>query len=75
VLADGGWITDFHSPFVAPMIFVKKADGSLRLCADFRPLNVDTLKNRYPLPHMEDVLNEVHGSSHFRKLDFKSGYH
>jgi hypothetical protein len=75
VLADGGWITDSHSPFAAPMIFVKKADGSLRLCVDFRPLNADTLKDRYPLPHMEDLLNEVHGSSHFTKLDLKSGYH
>jgi hypothetical protein len=75
VLADGGWITDSHSPFVAPMIVVKKADGSLRLCVDFWPLNADTLKDRYPLPHMEDLLNEVHGSSHFTKLDLKSGYH
>jgi hypothetical protein len=74
VLADGGWITDFHSPFAVPMIFVKTADGSLRLCVYFRPLNADTLKDRYPLPHMEDLLNEVHGSSHFTKLDLKSGY-
>jgi hypothetical protein len=72
---NGGWITDSHSPFAAPMIFVKKADGSLRLCVDFGPLNADTLKDRYPLPHMEDLLNEVHGSSHFTKLDLKSGYH
>jgi hypothetical protein len=75
VLADGGWITDSHSPFAAPMIFVKKADGSLGLCVDFRPLNADTLKDRYPLPHMEDLLNEVHGSSHFTKLDLQSDYH
>jgi hypothetical protein len=74
-LADGGWITDSHSPFAAPIIFVKKADGSLRLCVDFRPLNRDTLKDRYPLPHMGDLLNEVHGSSHFTKLDLKLGYH
>jgi hypothetical protein len=75
VLADGGWITDSHSPFAAPMIFVKKGDGSLLLCVDFGTLNADTLKNRNPLPHMEDQLNEVHGSSHFTKLDLKSGYH
>jgi hypothetical protein len=75
VLADGGWITDSHSPFAAPMIFVKKADGILCLCVDFRPLNADTLKDRYLLPHMENLLNEVHGSSHFMKLDLKSGYH
>jgi len=75
VLADGGWITDSHSPFAAPKIFVKIADGSLRLCVEFQLLNADTLKNRYPMPHMEDLLNEVHGSSHFTKLDPKAGYH
>jgi hypothetical protein len=75
VLADGGWISDSHSPFAAPMIFVKKADGNPHLCVDFRPLNADTLKYRYPLPHMEDLFNEVHGSLHFTKLDLKSGYH
>jgi hypothetical protein len=75
VLADRGWITDSHSPFAVPMICVKKADGSLCLCVDFRPLNADTLKDRDPLPHMEHLLNEVHGSSHFTKLDLKSGYH
>ena len=75
VLADGGWLTDSHSPFKALMTFVKKADGSLRLCVNFRPLNADTLKDRYPLPHMEDLLNEVHGSSRFTNLDLKSGYH
>jgi hypothetical protein len=75
VLADGGWILDSHSLFAAPMIFVKKADESLHLCVDIRPLNADTLKDSYPLPHMEDLLNEVHGSLHFTKLDVKSGYH
>jgi len=75
VLADGRWITDSHSSFAAPMIIVKNADGSLWLCVDFRLLNADTLKNRYPMPHMEDLLNEVHGSSHFTKLDPKAGYH
>jgi hypothetical protein len=57
------------------MIFVKKDDGSLRLCVNFRPLNADTLKDWYPLPHMEDLLNEVHSSSEFTKLDLKSGHH
>jgi hypothetical protein len=57
------------------MICVKKADGNLRLWVDFRPLNADTLKNRYSLPHMEDQLNAVHGSLHFTKLDLKSGYY
>jgi hypothetical protein len=75
VLADGGWIMDSHSSFAAPMIFVKKADGSRLLCVNFLPLNADILKDRYPLPYMEDLLNEVHGSSHFTKLDFKSDYH
>jgi hypothetical protein len=75
LLQDDGWITDSCSPFAAPILFVKKADGSLRLCVDYRALNAVTLKDRYPLPHMDDLLNQVHGSSLFTKLDLKSGYH
>jgi hypothetical protein len=74
-LQDDGWITDSVSPFAAPILFVKKPDGSLRLCVDYRALNAVTTKDRYPLPHMDDLLNEVQGSNRFTKLNLKSGYH
>jgi hypothetical protein len=54
---------------------VKKADGALRLYVDYRTLNLVTSKDRYPLPHMDDLLNEMQGSSLFTKPDLKSGYH
>ena len=75
LLTDDGWIVDSMSPFAAPILFVKKKDGSLRLCVDYRPLNGITLKDRFPLPNMDDLLNELHGDKWFTKLDLKSGYH
>lgn len=76
LLQDDGWITDSCSPFAAPILFVRKpGSDKLRLCVDYRALNSLTNKDRYPLPHMDDLLNEVHGSSHFTKLDLKAGYH
>lgn len=76
LLQDDGWIQDSDSPFAAPILFVKKpGTDKLRLCVDYRALNAITNKDRYPLPHMEDLLNEVHGSSFFTKLDLKAGYH
>jgi hypothetical protein len=55
-------------------VLVKKADGSLHLCVDYRALNSVRGKDRYLLRHMDDLLNEVHGSEHFTKLDLKTGY-
>ena len=59
----------------APVIFVKKKDGSLRLCIDYRQLNKVTVKNRYPLPRIDDLFDQMKGARVFSKIDLKSGYH
>jgi hypothetical protein len=57
------------------VIFVKKKDGSLRMCVDYRALNRITIKNRYPLPRIDDLLDEVGKAKYFTSLDLASGYH
>jgi hypothetical protein len=74
-LLQNGWVVDSRSRFAAPVIFVKKADGSLRMCVDYRELNKITAKDRYPLPYIEDLLDRLHGGTVFTKLDLASGYH
>lgn len=74
-LLQNGWVTDSRSRFAAPVIFVRKADGSLRMCVDYRGLNKITVKDRYPLPYIEDLLDKLHGGIIFTKLDLASGYH
>ena len=56
-------------------MFVRKKDGSLRLCIDYRELNKVTVKNKYPLPRIDDLLDQLSGSSVFSKIDLRSGYH
>lgn len=70
-----GLIHPSVSPWGAPMIFVKKKDGSSRLCIDYRQLNKVTIKNRYPLPCIDDLFNLIKGGKIFSKIDLKSGYH
>ena len=64
-----------HSPWGAPVLFVKKKDGSLRLCIDYRGLNKVTIKNKYPLPRIDDLFDQLAGSRVFSRIDLRSGYH
>ncbi|GJU16547.1 putative nucleotidyltransferase, ribonuclease H [Tanacetum coccineum] len=74
-LQDKGFIRPSHSPWGAPVLFVKKKDGSFRMCIDYRELNKLTVKNRYPLPRIDDLFDQLQGSCYFSKIDLRSGYH
>ncbi|GKB79500.1 putative reverse transcriptase domain-containing protein [Tanacetum coccineum] len=74
-LHDKGFIQPSSSPWGAPVLFVKKKDGSFRLCIDYRELNKLTIKNRYPLPRIDDLFDQLQGSRYFSKIDLRSGYH
>ena len=74
-LLDKGFIRPSHSPWGAPVLFVKKKDGTLRLCIDYCELNKVTIKNRYPLPRIDDLFDQLVGLSVFSKVDLRSGYH
>ncbi|GKA79751.1 putative reverse transcriptase domain-containing protein [Tanacetum coccineum] len=74
-LQDKGFIRPSSSPWGAPVLFVKKKDGSFRMCIDYRELNKLTVKNRYPLPRIDDLFDQLQGSQFFSKIDLRSGYH
>ncbi|TYK18600.1 pol protein [Cucumis melo var. makuwa] len=74
-LLDKGFIRPSVSPWEAPVLFVKKKDGSMRLCIDYRELNKVTVKNRYPLPRIDDLFDQLQGATIFSKIDLRSGYH
>nr|GFC14524.1 putative reverse transcriptase domain-containing protein [Tanacetum cinerariifolium] len=74
-LSDKGFIRHSSSPWGAPVLFVKRKDGSFRMCIDYRELNKLTVKNRYPLPRIDDLFDQLQGSSVYSKIDLRSGYH
>nr|GEY17039.1 putative reverse transcriptase domain-containing protein [Tanacetum cinerariifolium] len=74
-LADRGFIRPSTSPWGAPILFVKTKDGSFRMCIDYRQLNKLTIKNRYPLPRIDDLFDQLQGLSVYSKIDLRSGYH
>ncbi|GKA62311.1 hypothetical protein Tco_0761830, partial [Tanacetum coccineum] len=74
-LQDKGFIRPSHSPWGAPVLFVKKKDGSFRMCIDYRELNKLTIKNRYPLPRIDDLFDQLQGARYFSKIGLRSGYH
>ncbi|GJW02070.1 putative reverse transcriptase domain-containing protein [Tanacetum coccineum] len=74
-LSDKGFIRPSSSPWGAPVLFVKKKDGSFRMCIDYRELNKLTVKNRYPLPRIDDLFDQLQGSSVYSKIDLRSDYH
>ncbi|GJY63981.1 reverse transcriptase domain-containing protein [Tanacetum coccineum] len=74
-LQEKGFIRPSHSPWGAPVLFVKKKDGSIRMCIDYRELNKLTIKNRYPLPRIDDLFDQLQGACCFSKIDLRSGYH
>jgi hypothetical protein len=74
-LLDKGYIHPSSSPWGCPALFVKKKDGSLRICVDYRPLNAVTIKNKYPLPQIDVLFDQLAGAKVFSKIDLRSGYH
>ena len=73
-LLDQGFIRPSVSPSGAPVLFVKKKDGSLRLCVNYRELNKVTIKNKYPLPRIDDLFDQLQRASMFSRIDLRSGY-
>ncbi|KAJ9547300.1 LOW QUALITY PROTEIN: hypothetical protein OSB04_019843 [Centaurea solstitialis] len=74
-LLEKGFIRRSSSPWGAPIHFVNNKDGSMRMCIDYRELNKLTIKNRYMLPRIDDLFDQLQGASHFSKIDLRSGYH
>nr|GEY59075.1 putative reverse transcriptase domain-containing protein [Tanacetum cinerariifolium] len=74
-LQEKGFIRLSHSPWGAPMLFVKKKDGAMRMCIYYRELNKLTIKNCYPLPRIDDLFDQLQGACCFSKIDLRSGYH
>ena len=74
-LLDKGFIRSSTSPWGAPVLFAKKKDKTLRLCIDYRQLNRVTIKNRYPLPRIDDLFDQLRGAQMYSKIDLRTGYH
>ena len=74
-LIASGYIQPSRSPYGAPILFVKKKGGDLRMCVDYRALNKITIKNKYPIPLIDDLVDQLHGAKIFSKIDLRSGYY
>jgi hypothetical protein len=74
-LQEAGYIRPSSSPWGAPVLFVQKKDGSQRMCVDYRSLNDVTIKNKYPLPRIDDLFDQMRGARVFSKIDLRLGYH
>ena len=74
-LVKSGFIRPSKSPFGAPILFVKKKDSTMRMCVDYRALNEITIKNKYPLPRVDELFDRLQGAQYFSKIDLRSGYH
>ncbi|KAL0445456.1 UNVERIFIED_CONTAM: RNA-directed DNA polymerase [Sesamum latifolium] len=72
-MLESGIIKPAKSPYVASILFQKKADGSLRMCCDYRPLNKITVKNKYPIPLVADCFDRLSQANYFTKIDLRSG--
>ena len=70
-----GYIRPIVSPWGAPVLFVNKKDGTLKLCIDYRQLNKAMVKNKYPLPRIDDLFDQLRGPKVFSKIDLRSAYH
>ena len=74
-LQEKGYIRPSSSPWGSPVFFVKKKDGSLQMCIDYRSLNKVTIKNKYPLPRIDDLFDQLKGAKYFSKINLRSGYY
>ena len=74
-LLDKGWIRPLTSRFNHPILLVRKKDGTMRMCIDYRRLNQNTILDRFPIPRIDDFLDRVRGSTVFSKIDIRSAYH
>jgi len=70
-----GYIRESDSEYGHPLLFVKKRDGTMLMCVDFRSLNQNTVVSRYPLPRIDDLLDRLHGAKYFSAIDLRAGYH